>query len=535
MGYGLIWIESLAAAWLLAALVTACGARSPSRLRQVVTTNLAAVLLLVGPGVFVWGVGVLAAQGVVLRGTFIYFLSWVVALVVGVILTLDRGLRRTGEDGAPAARAWPRGRLAIGFGVAAVLAGITLSNMDLAMKVQLAAVRAESGARVLALMPPRVADHDNAAPLYQEAFAALTPENQLRTPWRQKARAWLDAEASFDLQDRDLAKFLQSQERGLALLRRASALPGCSFERDYFLDLGLALPEMEQFRRGAGLLGLDARVKAARGDVRGALDDVAALFRMARHVNEPILVCLVVSAAIDRRAVAALEDVLAGQAAKPEDLARVAPGEVSYGRAVQRCVQMEEAGLGVPTMIATVSSANRSKTWVEAEGQVPAWASAILASPLYRVFFFSDDLANYRRNMKVAHDLAGRPSPAARAGWIDLERSIRSNRSGGILAGLIVPAAGRCAELAARTDALHGLARLAIAAEVYRARAGQWPARLEDLTPEHLARVPTDPFTGKPLRLRPAGKDLVLSSVGPEESPFQWGPTGAISFRLRGR
>jgi hypothetical protein len=542
MGYVLIWIESLAAGLLLAALVTACAARLRRRLWQVLVANLAALLLLAGPGSIAYGVGYLTWQiGSVQRGTFFFLLCWVVALALGMVVVLDRGLRRQGDGAEPAARTWPRGRLAVGLGVAVVLAGITLSNMDLAMKVQLAAVRAEAGAKILALMPARVPDRDNAAPVYHEAFDALTAVDRLPSPWKQKAKVWLDVSASFDLQDKDLARFLQSQERGLALLRRAAAMPGCSFGRDYFLSLDLPLPELERFRRGAELLALDARTRAARGDARGALDDVAAIFSMARHANEPILLCLVISAAVDRTGVAALEEVL-GRTAAP-DLTRLALADVSYRRAVQRAIQMEEAALGVPFMLTVVTPTERdSARWfAQIQGGEVHWlASAFLASPFYRVFFLPDDLASYRRYMKGFQDLAGRPYTAARSGWENLERDIRAHRGGGILSGLLLPAAARCGALAARTDALHRLARLAIAAQRYRAKTGKLPARLEDLTPDYIARIPTDPFTAKPLRLKHDGKDLVLLSAGPDstrDAPA-WEKAagkGEITFRLRGR
>jgi hypothetical protein len=67
------------------------------------------------------------------------------------------------------------------------------------------------------------------------------------------------------------------------------------------------------------------------------------------------------------------------------------------------------------------------------------------------------------------------------------------------------------------------------------------PARLEDLTPEYLPRVPADPFDGKPLRLKRDGKDVIVYSVGPDgqdDGGTRWDVTknrGDLVFRLRGR
>jgi ABC-type transport system involved in multi-copper enzyme maturation permease subunit len=54
----------------------------------------------------------------------------------------------------------------------------------------------------------------------------------------------------------------------------------------------------------------------------------------------------------------------------------------------------------------------------------------------------------------------------------------------------------------------------ALAAERYRRRHGDWPKSLDDLTPGLLEKVPADPFTGQPLRLRRLDDGIVIYSVG---------------------
>jgi hypothetical protein len=458
-----------------------------------------------------------------------------VALALGTVGILSFGSRRSKEAAVPAARDWPRGRLAVALGIVVILDGITLTNMDLAIKMQLTAARAEAGAKILALAPPRLPDQDNAAVLYRKAFETLTPLEQLPTPWKEKRTAWLEVTAQFDFQDKDLAEFLRSQEPGLALLRKAAVLPGCSFERDYFQSVDLLLPEAQKMREGAALLALDARSKARRGDAAGALEDVAALFGIARHANEPILITLLVSGAIDRLGVSTLEDVLAHVAPKPEELGRLTLQDVSYNRALQRTLQMEEAALGLPLISVVNTGVGGRSKWLQDEIADPI-SFGILDSPLYRVFFLTDDLAAYSHNMKRSQDLAGRPYAEARADWDALEKSIKATRGGGLLAGLILPAVQKCVVAAARTDATHRLGQAAIAVETYRVKNGKFPERVDDLIPDYLPRVPTDPFNGQSLRLKHDGKDLVLYSVGPGGIPGKETERhDDIAFRLHGR
>jgi hypothetical protein len=57
--------------------------------------------------------------------------------------------------------------------------------------------------------------------------------------------------------------------------------------------------------------------------------------------------------------------------------------------------------------------------------------------------------------------------------------------------------------------------RVAIAAERYRLKYGQWPDKLETLVPEFLAEVPGDPFNlPNPLRLVRTVDGLVVYSIG---------------------
>jgi hypothetical protein len=43
------------------------------------------------------------------------------------------------------------------------------------------------------------------------------------------------------------------------------------------------------------------------------------------------------------------------------------------------------------------------------------------------------------------------------------------------------------------------------------------PGQLEDLSQKYLERLPTDPFSGKPLRLKTLTKGFVIYSVGADQ------------------
>jgi hypothetical protein len=538
MGYVLLWIENVATVVLLIAWLTAATARWRSRGARVVVPVLAALIILGGASVLVTGTGFLHSHGVVRGGLFWYGLTWAVALALGSALVFWRGWS-AGPDG-PAARTWPRGWLGLALGVALALHVITISNMDLAMKVQLAALRAEAGAKIITLTPPPPAERDNAAPVYHEAFAALTPAGSMPPVWQARGPAWLDLGTPLDAKDAELDKLLQREERGLALVRRAAALPACSFERDWLQSSDLVLPELDKMRHAADLLTVKARWHAARGEAGPALDNVAAILGMARHINDPILVSLLFSARCHRQGIAALEEVLLLTRPSPKELARFKLPEAAFGGQAQRTIQMEEAAIGLLVILSvTAPTDGVGSRWFESEfDRAGLW---ILDSPLYRIFFLADDLAAYRRYMRWMQELARRPYAEARGEWEQLKGALRSERGGGILSGLILPAADRVVVAAARADAAQRLAQVALAAESYRHKHGKLPAAPEQLVPDFLPRLPADPFAAAPLRWRRDGAELVLYSVGPDGDDDHGAvrkdedPDGDIAFRLRGQ
>ena len=109
--------------------------------------------------------------------------------------------------------------------------------------------------------------------------------------------------AAFDPADREQKEFLESQQRGLALLREAAALPNAVFDRDLSGDtspVDILVPELPNLRHSATLLAYDALARASRGDSKGAMDNVAAIFGIARHIKYPLMIDLITAVAVEK-------------------------------------------------------------------------------------------------------------------------------------------------------------------------------------------------------------------------------------------
>jgi len=84
----------------------------------------------------------------------------------------------------------------------------------------------------------------------------------------------------------DLAKRLSQQQGVVQLALKASSMEECDFEIDYADGFETILPHLGKMRNVARLLGADARRLELAGDLLGAAERTAALYRVAGHLSE---------------------------------------------------------------------------------------------------------------------------------------------------------------------------------------------------------------------------------------------------------
>jgi len=519
MAYAMIWLESLAGAILLAAVVTALAARLRRAWVRIALAAAGAILPTAVGGLAAFLCAWLAV--VTLRtwyafGWFHYWFWWTVLAAGGAAAVVIIGLRRRGEGARPAA-AWPRGKLVVSLAAVGVLGFITFWNQDLAVKGRLASLRAEAGAMALSAAPARPRDADNAAPLYRQAFEAMLKGEDLPPEFHEKWLACISDDQAerkpFDPSDAKLAAFLDRNEAAMALLRRGAAMPACFFDHDYGRpSINIALPELTHVQAAARLLALDACASGARGRGDRAAADIRAILGLARHEQEePLVISLLVAVSVHDMGVRTLEAVLSASPPPPAQLAAIDLGEDgSFQRALPRAFLMEEA-----FVLATVADIALTDD-LAAVRHLEAGDSGCVAAvflPLWRVFFMQDEVAAYRQGMHEYQRLAAQPFREAQAGWKEAADQKRI-RSRGILASVAMPAYSRLVEVVAAGDARQAVARCGVAAARFRADKGAWPPDPAALVPQYLPAVPRDPFDGKPVRMAARGAGAVFYSVG---------------------
>jgi hypothetical protein len=549
MGYALLWIENLIVAMLFAAVILADTGRLQRRwLRNAIWAIVAMAMLSIYVGLTI-AAAWLEFREVTIGTWFNPAWTLAVGVLVGIVWLSIVGLRGVEGLSAPTvAGTWPRGKLTVALAVALALHLMTFWNLDLAARQQLDALRTEAGTLALSVAPPRIPDRDNAALVYERALEALPSEDFPPRPhWdkdlMQKWKKWTQAAPdALDLKDPDLRRLLRSHATTINLLHEAAGKPGCYFEHDYFWPTWwMLLPEVPPMREAARLLSLDARVKAADGNMHAALQDIGSIFAISRHLGEDLpCVVLLVSINVDRLAAETLQSILAGRAVSSEDLAALhVEDSLSFRRLLERTMRMEEA-LRLTTFY-EVGNGNVTIADVCEEGPDMSshrrWLAAPALTWAYRLFFLTDDLDAHRWRSRGIRRLIARP-------FYETGKELRefeNRHHWGLLTTVTLPRFGRLNEMATEGDARRQAVRIALAMERYRIKHERFPAKLDDLTPDFMLAVPTDPFDGKPMRMRKTDHRCIIYSVGPDgadDGGAKLDPekrTGDVTFELSER
>jgi hypothetical protein len=302
----------------------------------------------------------------------------------------------------------------------------------------------------------------------------------------------------------------------LGRARKVIAMPRGRYPITYSLDfVSTLLNHTQNTRNIAALLQLDARLRAQDEDCDGALDSCRGIINTSRSIgDEPLIVSMLVRIAIDHIAVKSLERTLAqGQPsakaltlmqrtleaeAKEPLLLIGARGERAGYDQLMEAIQRGDikitrlpwlVGLNGPGMLTTMQSLQYMLP-----GSVAVNRTALL-----------------KHNSRSVEIAKLPPEEMGRAQELDAAAKKLPT-----LARMLASAFPKVATAYRRNQAALRCGVVMIAVERYRQAHGRWPEKLADLVPGYLAKVPTDPFDGAPLRMVSFKEGLCIYSVGPD-------------------
>lgn len=529
MSYLLLWAESLAVAILIVAIIAALAGRCKRQLWRRLWPVLAAVVQFLIVAAATVLAGILLVRNVRPDWLFSYLLALTIAYILGTGLVLRRVFRSPNQE--PAARAWPRARLAVTLGLVLAAWLVTLHLLDVNRQIELANVRTETAAKALNIFPSRPLHHQNAAPLYEM-------DGKTFGGW-EKLPHWFHFGdvAAFDPNTAEAKQFLQEKSDVLVLLRQAAARPAYYYHLDISNLPATPIPNFSTFRGMSKLLVLEAQSKTLAGDTKAAMKNLAVIKRMAEHLRSiPLLISFLISGVVDHIGAQGLEYVLAHTSSLPQDLA---PSHGGYTRSTREyfmdafrmegLINLQEFAL----IITSCEEAMSAFTF-------PVHHSFVFRTllPLWRVYLTPSELSSLREKWNELVKIMAKP-------YYNYQRDLpaweeaQKKEPGGVYTYLYFQSKNWIGfnSRAARSEAIQGLVDLAFATTAYKEDYGGYPARLEDLVPAYIKQIPTDPFDGKLLKIKAVEGGLCLFSIGlePKKEPidFYLGRAAYEKYRVK--
>jgi hypothetical protein len=297
------------------------------------------------------------------------------------------------------------------------------------------------------------------------------------------------------------------------------------FPVDFSPGLMTLLPHVQSMRHGARLLSLQFYVDLHRGRPGDAVDCILAQLALARALDqEPTIISQLVRVAIVAVAIANLQTAMPQQEFDDADSARVQ--EALRRTDVLPCLKRALAGERTFNYMVCIEPN------IAAEGAAaptPQEAREISKRPPSRT---RDAAKLLEHNLRISVAADESLSAALRESQL-VDAELQTLGAGltdkfvYTLTSLMSPAYTSAIIAFARSAVKRDSADAALAAEHYRHRHGKWPDTLEQLVPEFLPAVPTDAYTGEPLKFVIAADELKVYSVGKDREDNQ----GNLSVR----
>jgi hypothetical protein len=357
----------------------------------------------------------------------------------------------------------------------------------------------------------RLKDNDNSAVLCCELAKLLGPN-------------WPDLKVDDRLKDVPIGELLDEQQKVILedemarltpirdLARRMVALPRGRHKIDYKLNpFDTLQTDQQDVRKVANLFSYETRYRANKGDVSEAVRACRACVCAGRSLyDEPTMSGTLIRVAVVFMGTGGVERSLA--------LGESNDGELK----AMDALLAEEQGHNTLLVALRGERAMWYRVYSRAiSGEIPPDVLEDIASGGEKSWlqrWFGNDRRTLRRHLPGmleeltrAVEIARLPSheQASAEAAQDAEVGDRGHP-----ATLSLSIVRKCGEVCRRKTASVAAMRGLIAVERFRMKYKKWPAKLAEVVPEFIDRVPTDPFDGKPLKMAKTPDGVVVYSVG---------------------
>jgi hypothetical protein len=405
-----------------------------------------------------------------------------------------------------------------------------------------------SGAELNAYYPA-VPDNENAALVMIQAFALMRdfPDNRSNEVANFKIlsrRQLLTSE-----QKKILSGYVEMNSDALAKMREAIKLSESRYPVDYCPGPNSDISHLGRLHNLVKIVRYESLLASESGDTTNAVAAIENLIGMAQTLDqEPDTIAQLVRIALIAIAENSLEHCLNINGLDESELIELASTFSSAEKTnlMVRALVAERA-IHVQIFQLARSNSKSARELVEGAQQVGGFSTPALDSWLIReprffraTGFWDRDLLFYLNVMETNIALDRLPPPknlVAADNFKKVDETIGQKKyylSKMLLAGLSGAITKEASSFAYLRTSI-----AAIAVERFRLAHGQLPDNLNELVPQFLSAVPTDPFDGQPLRYHRFAKGYVIYSVGQDghddggrEKPADWKSSDKTTYDI---
>ncbi|MBN1359103.1 MAG: hypothetical protein JW993_00855 [Sedimentisphaerales bacterium] len=340
----------------------------------------------------------------------------------------------------------------------------------------------------------------NAAPVYEQAFAAFVPPvDEVNVPFLGNAKLPARGAVFSEPVAKAAWQCLTANQNCLSLLHEAAGIEDCRYGWDY-TDLVNGVPPWESVKRCARLLRLRTAVDVYAGDSASALTHIKDQLQLGRSLcREPGVVNYLFRIACYGIALEGLEQTLSAVALSDPQL-----------MSLSETISSAKATLDFVQAVVTERCFMIELVRYPARHSPPGPAGGFLQ-------LLSDrGLADVLDYASASIEAAKLPSAQRLAKFRQIADRVDERFSSlhlDLLGTAAMTPMDRAAGLDVRMWAQSDMARTALAIERYRLAAGNVPERLEELVPQYLKEVPVDPFDSQAIRYKRADPGYQLYSI----------------------
>jgi uncharacterized protein YdbL (DUF1318 family) len=342
-------------------------------------------------------------------------------------------------------------------------------------------------------------DPDNAALLYYQAFL-LVPKSEDRAA----------ADAVFKVSNGAMAPNDQVKEYidkcgdAIDYAVAASQLEHCDWGLRYSKGFSAAFPYLAQVRSLSWLILADARVRAAEGDYRQALERCVTTYRVAGHVGDEVLISFLVSVAVSAQANKCVTAILEQMPADAVtltwlegQLATVPAATLTASKAMALEREVTLDSLRPERIESLIQTLDRSSGMSTEEIRRAANEQVLERTRAYYSSFMDSVLAVMSGPMPYVEAYAKLKDLAAQ-----MDREAAQDPGVALIKG-VAPSVAKIYVLQVRYRADINALRAAVELYLAKAGTGRFPPTLP-------AASPRDPYTGNEFKYEPTAKGFVL-------------------------